>query len=56
MEEKIDKAIEILLGLVRTNLTADEALKHSQAVLNLMHAKVQWTSVEQGSVKRPKTN
>jgi hypothetical protein len=56
MEEKIDQAITILLEQVRTNLKPDEALKQSQAVLNLMHAKVQWTSVEQGSVKRPKAN
>ena len=39
MDEKIDKAIDIVLGLVRTNLKADEALKTTQAVLNLMHAK-----------------
>lgn len=57
MEEKIDKAIEILLLQVRSNLQPDAALKQSQAVLNMMHAKTQWmeaTSKQEG--KRPKTN
>lgn len=46
MEEKIDKAITTTLDQVRTNLKPDEALKQTQAVLNLMHAKTQWASVE----------
>lgn len=39
MEEKIDKAVEILLDQVRTNLKPPEALQQSQAVLNMAHAK-----------------
>ena len=42
MEEKIDKAIETVLLQVRSNLKPDEALKATQAVLNMMHAKSVW--------------
>ena len=45
MEEKIDKAIETVLLQVRSNLKPDEALKATQAVLNMMHAKAVWASV-----------
>lgn len=37
MEEKLDKAIEILLDQVRTNLKPSEALQQTQAVLNMAH-------------------
>ena len=57
MEEKIDKAIETVLLQVRSNLDPDKALKQSQAVLNLMHAKAQWmATVNQPEGRRPKTN
>ena len=57
MEEKIDKAIETVLLQVRSNLDPDKALKQSQAVLNLMHAKTQWlATILQPEGKRPKTN
>lgn len=59
MEEKIDKAIDVLLGQVRTNLTPDLALKQSQAVLNLMHAKAVWSGAVNGNQpegRRPKSN
>lgn len=40
MNEKIDKAIENLLGMIRSNqMKADDALKFSQAALNLAHTK-----------------
>lgn len=39
MEEKIDKAVEILIDQIRTNLKPPEALQQSQAVLNMAHAK-----------------
>ena len=39
MEEKIEKAIEILLDQIRTNLKPAEALQQTQAVLNMAHAK-----------------
>jgi hypothetical protein len=42
MDEKIDKAIEVLLvhmGKPGSPPKADESLKFSQAVLNLAHAK-----------------
>ena len=57
MEEKIDKAIETVLSQVRTNLDPDKALKQTQAVLNLMHAKAQWLATTlQPEGRRPKTN
>lgn len=39
MDDKIDTAIEKVLGLIRTNMNPDEAMKLSQAALNLAHAK-----------------
>ena len=39
MEEKIEKAIEILLDQIRTNLKPAEALQQTQAVLNMAHAR-----------------
>ena len=39
MDEKIEKAIEILLDQIRTNLKPAEALQQTQAVLNIAHAK-----------------
>jgi len=39
MDEKIEKAIEILLDQVRTNLKPAEALQQTQAILNMAHAK-----------------
>ena len=39
MDDKIDAAIEKVLGLIRTNMNPDEAMKTTQAALNLAHAK-----------------
>ena len=39
MEKLIDKAIEILTGHFKNGMSHDDALKFSQAVLNLAHAK-----------------
>lgn len=39
MEEKIDRAIENAVSMIRANAKADEALKFSQSALNLAHAK-----------------
>ena len=53
----LDTAIETVLTQVRTNLDPDKALKQTQAVLNLMHARTQWlASTGQTEGKRPKTN
>ena len=57
MEEKIDKAIETVLLQVRSNLDPDKALKQTQAVLNLMHAKAVWLNPEQATRgQKSKTN
>ena len=57
MEEKIDKAIATVLDQVRTNLKPDEALKATQAVLNMMHAKSIWANVnDPAAAKRTKTS
>ena len=39
MDEKIDQAIQNVLAMIRANVKHDEAMKLSQAVLNLAHAK-----------------
>jgi len=39
MEEKLDKAISILIEQIRTNLKPAEALQQTQALLNMAHAK-----------------
>lgn len=39
MDEKIDTAIEKVLGMVRTNMQPDEAQKITQSALNLAHTK-----------------
>jgi len=39
MEKKIDEKVEVVLGLIRTNLKPDEVVKVTQALLNLAHAK-----------------
>jgi hypothetical protein len=39
MDEKIDQAIEKVLGMIRTNMTPTESQTITQAVLNLAHAK-----------------
>ena len=39
MDEKINKAIENVVALVRANCKPDEALKFSQAALNLAQVK-----------------
>jgi hypothetical protein len=40
MEEKIDKAIEILAGKIVQPILPDDALKYTQAALNLAQVKV----------------
>jgi len=39
MEEEIQKAISNVLALVRANIRPDEALKYTQAALNLAQVK-----------------
>ena len=39
MHEKLDKAIEKMTEMVAANAQADNAIKFSQAALNLAHAK-----------------
>lgn len=39
VEEKLNTAIENTLAMLRANVKADDALKFSQAALNLAHAK-----------------
>lgn len=51
MDDKIDKAVEILLDQIRTNLKPEEALKQTQALLNMAHAK-QLLSQEKTTTKK----
>lgn len=46
MNEKIDQAISNLLAKIRANVSHDEALKYSQAALNLANAKHTLASAE----------
>lgn len=39
MDEKIDTAIQNLVAQIRTNVKAEDALKFTQAALNLAHVK-----------------
>ena len=39
MDDKIDAAIEKVLGMIRTNMNPDEVQKVTQAALNLAHTK-----------------
>ena len=39
MNEKIDAAIEVLTGKIVTSIQPDQALKYTQAALNLAHVK-----------------
>ena len=39
MNEKIDEAIKNVLAMVRSNCKCDDALKFTQAALNLAHTK-----------------
>jgi hypothetical protein len=39
MDEKFEKAIETLVQMIRPTVKADDALKLTQASLNLAHAK-----------------
>lgn len=41
MDEKIETAIETVLGMIRTNMKPEDVLKVSQAALNLAHARTQ---------------
>ena len=39
MDEKIDEKIEIVLNLIRTNNSADEVLKITQAFVNIANGR-----------------
>ena len=39
MDERIEAAIKVVIGLITEKSTADEALKFSQAAVNLANAK-----------------
>lgn len=49
MDEKIDTAIQNVLAMIRPNVKLDEALKFSQAALNLAHTKAQLETLTKGS-------
>jgi len=47
MNEKIDYAITVLAGKIVQSIKADEAIKYTQAALNLAHLKSQLMAVAQ---------
>lgn len=46
MKTKIEAAIEILLARIDGNMTADEALKFTQATSNLAHTAVTLATIK----------
>ena len=52
MDDKIDQAIEKVLGMVRTNMNPDEAMKVTQAALNLAHVRGTYTAIMEGRPKK----
>ncbi len=52
MDEQIDRAIGILAGKVVQTVKADEALKYTQAALNLAHVKGVLAAEERGVMKK----
>jgi hypothetical protein len=53
IEEKIDKAIGILIEQIRTNLKPPEALQQTQALLNMAHAKQILLTEGKPTTKKP---
>lgn len=52
MDEKIDKAIENLLAMIRPNIKADDAQKFSQAAQNLAHVRGTFAAITEGKSGR----
>lgn len=46
MDTLIDNAIKILLGEIKSGTNCDAALKFSQSILNLAHAKITLADVK----------
>jgi hypothetical protein len=54
MNEMFEEKMKVVLNLIRTNNTGDEALKISQAALNLAHARNTFQAQEQTELKTTK--
>ena len=54
MNELFEEKLKIVLNLIRTNNTGDEALKITQACLNLAHARNTFQAPEQTELKTTK--
>ena len=52
MDEKIDAAIGNVLGMIRTNSKAEDALKFAQAAQNLANVKATLASIPEGKAKK----
>ncbi len=55
MDDKIDAAMEKVLGLIRVNMKEDEVQKVTQAALNMAHVKQIWASLAPGRKKPSET-
>ena len=51
MDEKIDKAVEVLTGKIVQSVQPDQALKFTQAALNLAHVKAIYAEANAGKKK-----
>jgi len=52
MDEKIDRAIENLLAMIRPNVKADDAQKFSQAAQNLAHVKGAFAAITENKSRK----
>ena len=55
MEEKLDKAIENVLAMIRPNVKPEDAMRLSQSALNLAHAKTNLAPTDDRPAKRRET-
>ncbi len=53
MDEKIDAAMEKVLGFIRANMNPDEYLKVTQAALNMAHVKQIYLSLQLAAKNKP---
>jgi len=52
MDDKIDQAMEKVLGLIRTNMNPDEVQKVTQAASNMAHVKQIYAEIK-ASKRKP---
>ncbi len=56
MQDKIDRAIEVLTGKITVDVKPDEALKLTQSALNLAHVKAVLLAEERERIRIKREN